>query len=199
MARRARFSHDDVLDAAVTAVGVAGPTATVADVAHQLGGPVGSIYHRFASREELLARLWLREVGRFQRGLFAVDPGPEADAGTAHDALVAMALHVPRYCRRHHAEARALTLYRQSRLLTDCPAGLEETVRTVNHDLEALTQRMTLLRFGSAQADLTAITVRAVRVSAYGLVRPHLGGPVPRAVDAAVEAAADAILRLGDG
>ena len=57
------------MDAAMRLVAEGGPNAaTVAGIAGALGAPVGSIYHRFKSRDLLLARLWIRTVKRFQVG-----------------------------------------------------------------------------------------------------------------------------------
>jgi AcrR family transcriptional regulator len=196
--RAPRFTDDDVLDAARDVVARQGRRVTIADVADELGGPVGSIYHRFDSRDELLARLWLRSVARFQRGLFELAEAGRA-TGDAHRTLVELALHVPRYCRDHVAEGRALTLHRQSQLLRDCPEGLREVVATVNDELDALTVDLTRWRFGSATPELVELVITACRTSPYGLVRPHLGRDVPALVDATTAAATDAILRLGDG
>ncbi|MEZ5091432.1 TetR/AcrR family transcriptional regulator [Nocardioides sp.] len=194
MARPAKFTDDQVLDAALAGVARSGHAVTVTEVAGELGGPVGSIYHRFSSRDVLLASLWLRSVQRFQAGLFEL-----AASGPAGTALVECALHVPRYCRAHPDEARALTLFRQTRLLDDCPAELEDQVAHVNDDLLALTRRLTRERYGRADRRHTELVGLATRVAPYGLVRPHLGRAVPKVVDEAVEASATAILACGDG
>jgi AcrR family transcriptional regulator len=60
---RAAHSVDSLLDAVRAVVLRHGPRATtVAAVAVQAGAPVGSIYHRFSSLDEMLARTWLRAV-----------------------------------------------------------------------------------------------------------------------------------------
>lgn len=204
--RPARFTDDTVLDAALACVARQGPAVTVADIAAELDGPVGSIYHRFSSREVLLVRLWLRSVQRFQSGLFLI--AAQADSATAGSAkavaaqadrmLVDLALHIPRYCRDHPDEARALMLYRHDRLLADCPATVRSAVRGLNTDIEALAKRLTRQRFGSAARDKLQVTALATRICPYGLVRPYLGGAVPLVIDSAVEAAARSILALGD-
>jgi AcrR family transcriptional regulator len=191
--RPARFTDDTVLDAALAVVARQGPAVAVADIGAELGGPVGSIYHRFSSREVLLVRLWLRSVARFQAGLFAI-----ADEALGERVLVELALHVPRYCRDYPDEARALTLFRQDRLLADCPESVRDAVRDVNLELESLARRLTRQRFGSAARAKLRLTVLATRVCPYGLVRPYLGRAVPPLIDDAVEAAAISILALGD-
>ena len=193
MPRPARYTDDDILDAALACVAGTGPRVSIADIADRLQGPVGSIYHRFPSRDVLMVRLWLRSVRRFQAGLLDL-----ADASDPHQALLAMARHIPQYCRAHHNEATGLTLYRQSRLLVECPDQLRPAVATMNDDVTALTLDMTRRRYGrSTQRNLQWVTM-ATRVAPYGLVRPYLGGPIPRHVDEATTAACAAILRLGD-
>jgi AcrR family transcriptional regulator len=64
---RAHFEHADFLDAARTLAIEHGPAAvTVGSVTQHLGAPIGSFYHRFASRDVLLAELWLTTVLAFQ-------------------------------------------------------------------------------------------------------------------------------------
>ncbi|MGB3684299.1 MAG: TetR/AcrR family transcriptional regulator [Ornithinimicrobium sp.] len=193
MPRPARYTDDDVLDAALTCVANLGPRVSIAEIADELSGPVGSIYHRFASREVLMVRLWLRSVQRFQAGLFelAKDPDP-------HEAIVAMALHIPRYCRAHPHEAISLTLYRQERLLIECPAEVRGAVSTLNDALVRLAGELTTSRYGRLDEDNRHWVLKATRVAPYGLSRPYLGGPIPSQVDEATAAVADAILRLGD-
>ncbi|RMB61920.1 TetR/AcrR family transcriptional regulator [Tessaracoccus antarcticus] len=194
MARPAHFTHDDVLDAAMACVAATGPNVSVADIARQLGGPVGSIYHRFTSRDVLVIRLWLRSVQRFQAGLFEIAETMD----DPHEAMIAMALHIPQYCRTHQDEAVSLTLFRQERLLTACPAGVRDAVAGVNGPVTAIMLELTQRRYGRLTAENRQWALMATQVAPFGLVRPHLGGPVPRHVDDAVVASTDAILRLGD-
>lgn len=193
MARPARFTDDDILDSALECVWSEGPHITIANIATQLGGPVGSIYHRFSSRETVLVRLWMRSIRRFQAGLFEL-----AETVDAHEALVSMALHVPRYCREHPDEAASLTLYRHGRLIGDCPDDVRSEVAVLNDNLVDLLSSTTARRYPGAGRSAQEWVLMAVLVSPYGLVRPYLGSAIPLAVDDAVAASADAILRLGD-
>lgn len=193
MPRPAHFTHDGILDAALACVVDQGSKVSVADIATQLGGPVGSIYHRFASREVLMVRLWLRSVQRFQTGLFGLAEIPDA-----HEALIAMSLHIPRYCRAHRDEARSLTLFRQERLLLGCPEPVRAEVGAMNEAIFRLMVEMTRRRFGRATQRNQRWVNLAIRIGPYGLVRPYLGQSIPVQIDAAVAATADAILRLGD-
>ncbi|MFJ6615781.1 TetR family transcriptional regulator [Streptomyces sp. NPDC091289] len=107
MARPSRFDTDQFLDAAVRLAAASGPAGvTMSAVAHEVGAPSGSVYHRFPGRTALLAQVWLRTVERFQEGYFAAIE-VEADAWRAGRAA---ARHVIAWSRAHPEEA-ALLLY----------------------------------------------------------------------------------------
>src|SRR5438045_4675460 len=100
---RPKFASSDFLDAALAIAAESGPPAvTVGAITDRLGAPVGSFYHRFASRDVLLGELWLRTVLDFQQGI-----GAALDAGNGLGA----ALHTPAWVRGHLDEARLLLLY----------------------------------------------------------------------------------------
>lgn len=80
----------------------------------RLGAPSGSIYHRFRSRDALVASLWLRAVERFQEG-FVLALGND-DPITATRAA---ALFVLEWSRANIEDARILLLYRSSDFLVD--------------------------------------------------------------------------------
>lgn len=196
MARPAKFSVDDLLDGALVATHERGHAATVADVAARVGAPIGSIYHRFANREELFATLWIRSIRRFQAGLLAT-----LDQADARAALLAGAAFIPRYCREHPAEAMAMTLYRQTDLLATGPATLRDEVATLNDEVTATMLDLGARAYGGSlsehQRDLLVV---ACLESPYGLVRRYLGSPqpVPPWLEDVSRAAAAAILALGD-
>ena len=55
---RPKFNDGDFLDAALAVAAEQGPTAvTVGSIAARLKAPIGSFYHRFASRDVLLGEL----------------------------------------------------------------------------------------------------------------------------------------------
>ena len=193
MARPAKFTDDQVLDGATAAVARFGPNVTIAQIAEAMGAPVGSIYHRFESREHLLVRLWLRSIGRFHVGLLAAAADPDVER-----ALVESALHIPRFCREHPATSLTMTLFRQQRLVLDAPTGLEGPVATVNEAVDAALAELVRRRWGRSTDRRQRLAFTAVRQSPYGLVRPYVGGEVPRWLDEVVEASTSAILRLAD-
>ncbi|AQA20703.1 bacterial regulatory, tetR family protein [Rhodococcus sp. MTM3W5.2] len=92
---RTTFSIDALLDAAREVILERGPrSATVALIAARAGAPTGSIYHRFASVDELLARTWLRAVRRTQQ----VRPAGFDPAGDPVEVVVELALALYDHC-----------------------------------------------------------------------------------------------------
>src|SRR5260221_14615456 len=131
MGRPSKFDSEQMLDAAAGLVARGGPgRATVAAIAEQLGAPSGSIYHRFESRDLLLARLWIRTVRRAQEGFAAALDGPDL-AEAARQA----ALHIPRWARSHLDEATVLLLYRREDLAAHRPAELGPEVAGLHDDV----------------------------------------------------------------
>ncbi len=81
---------------------------TIAAVAERAGAPVGSIYHRYASRDEILAAVWLDLVEEVQKRFLAALEGDDPVA-----AGLAGVRHSLRWIRRHRLEARLMLLQRR--------------------------------------------------------------------------------------
>jgi AcrR family transcriptional regulator len=171
MGRRAQFTDDDFLDAAMRLISEAGPgAATIAAIADLADAPTGSVYHRFASRDLLLARLWIRTVQRFQQGFLQALAGDDLDVAAEQAAL-----HVVRWSREHLAEARVLLLHRQDDLAQRWPAALGEELATLNTDVLDAIRRHARKRYGRVGApELGAVTLALVDLP-YAATRRHLG------------------------
>ena len=191
MARPAKFTDDEILDAALRQV-TDGAGATVAGIAAAVGAPTGSIYHRFPSRDVLVARLWLRTVAGFQDGLVAVlaehDP---ADAGR----------HAVRYflewTRDHPVEAQLLLLHRRDDLLADgWPDEVRERAAAVAEQFDDALRDYTRRRLGSLSQDAQRRAAFAVVDIPFAAVRRHLaaGEAPPPMLDDLVVRAHDAVL-----
>jgi AcrR family transcriptional regulator len=191
MARPAKFTDDEILDAALRQV-TDGAGATVAGIAAAVGAPTGSIYHRFPSRDVLVARLWLRTVAQFQDGLVAVlaeqDP---ADAGR----------HAVRYflewTRDHPVEAQLLLLHRRDDLLADgWPDEVRERAAAVAEQFDDALRDYTRRRLGSLSQDAQQRAAFAVVDIPFAAVRRHLaaGEAPPPMLDDLVVRAHDAVL-----
>ena len=194
MARPSKFSSAEILDAALVVVGRHWRGATIAQVSEVVGAPVGSIYHRFGSREDLFVSLWLRSVRRFHVGLLEA-----AEHEDVHEALSGFAVHIPRYCRAHPDEALALSLYRYPDLVANGPTALADEVATLNDAVWAAAEQLCRRRYGEPTDHRRTLVRTALQHCPYGLVRPFLGGEVPLWVDDVVVASSTAILALGDG
>src|SRR5262245_43781199 len=109
MGRPARHHAATILDSAKRVSAAVGPhKLTIAAVASAAGTPVGSIYHRYASRDDILAAVWLELVEDFQaRFLAHLERGEPVAAGLA--AL----RFVYGWVRRHPREARLMMLHRR--------------------------------------------------------------------------------------
>src|SRR5215470_4430337 len=94
MPRPPRFDAEQILAAAGRLIALEGPSgATIGAIGRVVRAPTGSIYHRFASRDVLLAEVWLRAAAAFQNAFFEQLRGPvPAAAGLA--AALAMAQRV---------------------------------------------------------------------------------------------------------
>jgi AcrR family transcriptional regulator len=109
MGRPARHSRSTILDCAKHVSAEVGPQKlTIAAVAERAGAPVGSIYHRYASRHEILAAVWLDLVEEFQGRFLAALEGSDPAA-----AAVAAVRHTCGWVRRHPREARLMLLHRR--------------------------------------------------------------------------------------
>lgn len=181
MGRPAKFNTEQILDATARLVAEGGPgLATVAGIAERLGAPTGSIYHRFHSRDLLLARLWIRTVRRAQEGAIAAIS--QADV---KKAAIDAALHVPRWSRSNLDDACVLLLYRREQLADQWPAELGDELATLNDPLKAAIRSFARRRFGSVTKANLEMTSFALLDVPYAAVRRYLitGNPPPRSVD----------------
>jgi AcrR family transcriptional regulator len=136
-----KFGPDDFLDAALAIASERGlRAATVAAISARLKAPIGSFYHRYASRDVLLGELWLRTVLEFRQGI-----GQALDAG---DGLQA-ALHTPAWTRANLDKACLLLLHHRDDFVQgDWPEALREKVASQARQIETGTRRFARLIFG---------------------------------------------------
>ncbi|HXD53456.1 MAG TPA: helix-turn-helix domain-containing protein [Solirubrobacteraceae bacterium] len=148
MARRV-FSTDAILDAARGVVLERGPRgATVDAIAGAAGVPVGSIYHRFSSVEELLAAVWLRAVRRNQDRARAIPASLEEPLQSAVEIALAMYDH----CLAEREDTLLLDVLRRSDLLALDVGALGAELETANDEILALMGALARALFGRADA-----------------------------------------------
>lgn len=185
MPRPAKFGEDQIMDAALRLVAEGGPkAATIAGIADVLGAPVGSIYHRFKSRDLLLARLWVRTIRHFQVGFLRALEADDLD-----EAAIGAAPYNVGWTREHPEEARVLLLYRCEDLAQRWPEELGEELDTLNDEVEKAIRNYALRRYGeNSGADSVRRVVFALVDVPYAAGRLHLvnGEPPPPLVDVLV-------------
>jgi AcrR family transcriptional regulator len=99
---------DSILDAARGVVLDQGlGAATIAAIADSSGAPVGSIYHRFGSVDDLLAEIWIRAVRRSQESFANAAQHPDP-----LEAAVGAGLSLYDFCVEHPPDGRLLLAYR---------------------------------------------------------------------------------------
>lgn len=184
MPRPARFSVDELLDAAAVLLADNGPAAvTMSAVARAVGAPSGSMYHRFPSRAALCGELWVRTEERFIAGFTAALSGPD-DPQTR---CVAAARFTVRWCRQHPSEAQVLLAGADALDAAEWPELLRGRRRRT---------RRTLLRLlKGLHADADRVNAAVIDVP-YAVVRRHLMAhrAIPASADAIVADCARALI-----
>jgi AcrR family transcriptional regulator len=193
LARPQLHSQDAILDAARTLVLERGArSATINAIAAASGAPKGSLYHRFASLDELLAEMWIRAVRRSQAAFLEALGEPEAIR-----AGVRAALSIHDFAEREPGDARLLAALRRADLIesVDAPRLVDE-LAAINRPLERGIRDLARRLYGSAKHDAVERTACAVVDLPIGATRRHLiaGAPLPPTLRPQLEAAVRAAL-----
>jgi AcrR family transcriptional regulator len=163
------------MDAAMRMVAEKGPSAlTVSALAKGMKAPIGSVYHRFASRDVLLAEAWIRIVESFQREFLET---------LAKDGLQT-ALNTVRWVREHPREARILLVYRREELVSGpWPEHLKDRVVCLSRELDSGIRSFTKKHFGHfGKETLRRATFALVDVPLAAVRRYLQDGESPPAV-----------------
>jgi AcrR family transcriptional regulator len=194
MGRNAHFNNEQFIDAALKIAAGQGPAAvTIAAVAGEIGAPVGSVYHRFLSRDVLMAEVWLRVVASFQDEFLS-----KLEKGEGIEA----ALHTPRWVREHSAEARILLLYRREEMVAgDWPEELKARAFDIARRLDASIAAYAARTFGKAGQEEINRTVFAIIDVPYAAVVRYVrqGKKPPRRVEDYITKTYNAIMRRKRG
>jgi AcrR family transcriptional regulator len=188
MGRPAKF-NDEQLFAAVAAIAAReGPRSlTTRRIADELDAPTGSLYHRYTSRDLLVAAAWMAAVRDFQVGFVAALQQTDLDR-----AAVDAARHTPRWAAAHPDAAALLVQHSRTELMDTWPDELAGELSTLNAPALAALRRHARLRFGSGRAAVVDVVRFALVTIPYGAVRNHED---PAALVDAVGDAALAALR----
>jgi AcrR family transcriptional regulator len=186
-----KHETDVILDAARALVLDGGPrSASVAAIAQASGAPAGTLYHRFGNRNGVLTAAWLRALERFQARAMA------ADADTALECAVTMAVAAIGFAREHPDDARLLLMVRPSDLLDGEPdAAFEKALADRNAPLLQRVRTFAQELYGSSEPRCVDAVARAIADLPYAVVRRHAyDDPLPAWLEEDVAAAARALL-----
>lgn len=187
MPRPARYTVDELLDAAAILLADGGPAAvTMSAVARAVGAPSGSMYHRFPTRAALCGELWIRTEQRFHSGVTAALSAPE-DPQTR---CVAGARFTVRWCREHPNEAQVLLVGADALGAADWPEHLIAARRRLHRKLRQL--------LAALPADTDRVSATIIDIP-YAVVRRHLLAKraIPAGVDDIVADCARALIPAG--
>jgi len=166
MGRKAYFKNEEFLNAAVQIIAEDGLNAlTIAALARRIKAPVGSVYHRFPSRDTLLAEVWLNIIESFQK---------EFIEKLQIDGLEAT-LSCLEWVRRHPLEARIMLLYRMQDLMSgQWPEGMRERAQCLNKNLRDAVIAFIRKKFGRVTRENTERVTFALYDAPIGIIRRHL-------------------------
>ncbi len=181
MARPARFHRGAILGAARDLAAERGPTRlTLAGLSDRLSAPIGSIYHRYPSREALLADLWLDTVESFQPEFLAPLSGGEPVSAGLEAVAFAM-----RWVRENNSAARLLLIHRREDFIEGpWPEAMrqraEDLATRAEDDLKSYCRRL----YGRASARGLARIRFALSEIPQAAARPYLHSGKPMPADA---------------
>jgi AcrR family transcriptional regulator len=192
MPRPQVHSTDAMLDAARDLLLEAGSwSATMEAVAQASGAPTGSLYHRFGSRDELIARLWVRAVHRSQATFIAA-----LEREDPREAALGAALSIFDFCDEHPADAQLLVAFRWEDLIRSAEGTLAEELAELNEPVRGAVVDLARRLYGRRSRAAIERTILAVFDLPYGAVRRHLiaGDPLPTHLRADLAVAVRAVL-----
>lgn len=170
MARQV-FSTDAILDAArelIVTRGVRG--ATVEAIAGAAGVPVGSIYHRFNSVGELLARTWLRAAQRSQERALAVPVSLAEPLASAE----AVALAMYDYCLAEPEDTLLLDTLARAEVLSMEPGELRGRLEKANESVETVMASLARALYGRADRRARDLVLLALVDLPHGFAQRQL-------------------------
>jgi AcrR family transcriptional regulator len=192
MPRPQVHTTDAMLDAARDLLLEAGSwSATMEAIAEASGAPTGSLYHRFGSRDVLIARLWVRAVHRSQAAFVAA-----LEREDAREAALAAALSIPDFCDQHPADAQLLVAFRRGDLIRSAEGSLAEELAELNEPIRRAVTDLAGRLYGRRTRAAIERTLLAVFDLPYGAVRRHLvaDDPLPTNLRADLALAVRAVL-----
>src|SRR5262249_47809552 len=195
MPRIAEFDEEQILAAAGQLVAARGPAgATIGAIARAVGAPTGSIYHRFDSRDHVLAEVWLRTAAVVQDAFFQRLAGP-----VPREAGLAAALSIAERVRENPHEARLLLLHRREDFVDrGWPRAMHRRAEALGRQVEAELRAFSRRLCGRDDARTVRMVTFAVLEAPVAAVRRHVAAPEPppTSVDALIRATYEAVVAM---
>jgi AcrR family transcriptional regulator len=193
--RAPKFDEEQILAVAGRLMAADGPSgATIGAIARSVGAPTGSIYHRFASRDVLLATVWLRAAAAFQDAVF------ERLAGTVPwEAGLEAALYMAARVREHPREARLLLLHRREDFVDrGWPATFRRRASQLAQQIETELHAFSRRLCGREDASTVRMVAYAVIEAPFAAIRRHVAAKEspPPYVDLLIQATYEAVMEL---
>src|SRR6476646_2083310 len=177
MPRPARFTLDELLDAAAALLAADGPSAVAMSVvARAVGAPSGSMYHRCPTRAALCGELWIRTEERFHAGFTAA----LSTSTDPQQRCVAAARFSVQWCRENPVEAQVLLTGADALGAADWPVELTRRRKRLHRALHAA--------LAEVSADADRVNAALIDIP-YAVVRRHLIArhAIPSSADPIVE------------
>jgi AcrR family transcriptional regulator len=195
MPRALKFDTEQILTAASRIIAMQGPAAaTIGAIAQAVNAPIGSIYHRFDSRDVMLAEVWLRAAAAFQSAFCAWLSGTPA-----YEAGLSAALYLAQRVREQPQEARLLLLHRREDFVDrgwpDTMSRRAEQLQShIDREVRAFSRRLCR----RVDARTIRIVTYAVIEAPFAAVRRHVAAheSPPPAVDALIRVTYAAVMGL---
>ena len=170
-----------------------GPSgATIGAIARAVRAPTGSIYHRFDSRDVLLAEVWLRAAAAFQDAFFARLAGR-----LPWQAGLAAALYMAQRARQHPDEARVLLLHRRDDFVDrGWPSAMHRRAQRLGRQIETELRAFTRRLCGRQDPRKVRIVAYAVVEAPFAAIRRHVAAreSPPPYVDVLIRTTYEAVI-----
>jgi AcrR family transcriptional regulator len=193
MSRAPQFDEEQIVAAAGRLIARHGPSgATIGAIARAVGAPTGSIYHRFDSRDVLLAEVWLGAAAAFQTALFERLGGPRP-----RQAGLAAALYMAQRVREQPQEARLLLLHRREDFVDrGWPGAMRRRAEQLGQQVESELRAFTRRLCGREDARSVRSVAYAVVEAPFAAVRRHVAAneSPPPYVDSLIRVTYEAVI-----
>ena len=191
MVRLAKFNENNFIDSAIAVAAQCGVGAvSMAAIAVKAGAPIGSVYHRFDSRNAILARAWLRVKSDFREEVASLWGEGDTWAGV-HGLLD--------WCRRKPVYARFLLQCEDSpdfngSLDDELQAALEQEQAALDACFARCAAAMSNTVQGASGLDHLVLKFMLIDAP-VAVVKPYLTQEraIPASVDAMLRASHDAV------